>query len=141
MTVKLAPSDRTANCGCGELTVNVSAEPLTVFACSCLNCQREGGGAFTYNAIYPQAGVSISGERKAWRRAGDSGSWVETQFCPICGGTVFYRMEAWPDVIGILAGCFADPEFPKPETLYWPHRRHTWLEFPKDVKLAEEMPD
>ena len=131
---------RTARCGCGNLTVTTSVEPLEVYACSCLNCQRESGGAFSYGAIYPEAAVLIAGERKAWRRKVDSGRWIETDFCPTCGVTVCYRMEAWPEVIGVSAGCFADPEFTKPEKLYWAQRRHRWLDLPEGIELVETKP-
>jgi hypothetical protein len=50
-------------------------------------------------------------------------------------------MEAWPKVIGVSAGCFADPAFPKPEKLYWPHRKHRWLDFPQGIELVENQPD
>ena len=128
---------RTAKCGCGNLTATTSAEPSEVYACSCLNCQQESGGAFTYGAVYPEAAVVIAGERKTWRRQADSGRWVESDFCPTRGVSVCYRMEAWPEVIGVEAGCFGDPEFAKPEKLYWAHRRHRWLELPEGIELVE----
>ena len=131
----------TARCGCGNLTATTSAEPLEVYACSCLNCQRETGGPFSYSAVYPEALVLISGDRKAWRRTADSGRWVETDFCPTCGVTVCYRAEAWPEVIGVAAGCFGDPEFTKPEKLFWAQRRHRWLELPEGIELVETRPD
>ena len=71
----------------------------------------------------------------------NSGRWIETEFCPTCGVTVCFRMEAWPEVIGVAAGCFADPEFAKPEKLYWAQRRHRWLEFPEGLELVETQPD
>ncbi len=141
MTETDVSHERTARCGCGNLTVTTSAEPLEVYACSCLNCQRETGGAFSYGAVYPEAAVLISGERKAWRRKADSGRWVETDFCPTCGVAVSYRMEGWPEVIGVSAGCFADPEFTKPEKLYWAQRRHRWLDLPDGIELVETQSD
>ncbi len=133
--------ERTASCACGNLTVTTSGEPSEVYACSCLNCQRESGSAFSYGAIYPETAVSIAGERRVWRRHADSGRWVETEFCPTCGVTVCYRMESSPEVIGVSAGCFTDPDFAKPEKLYWAARRHRWLEFPEGIELVEIQPD
>ena len=137
MTETDVSRERTARCGCGNLTVATSGEPSEVYACSCLNCQRESGGAFTYGALYPEAAVLIAGDRNVWRRQADSGRWVETEFCPTCGVTVCYRMESSPDVIGVSVGCFADPDFAKPEKLYWADRRHCWLEFPEGIELVE----
>ncbi len=141
MTETKGTRKRTASCGCGNLTVTTSGEPSEVYACSCLNCQRESGSAFSYGAIYPETAVSIAGERRVWRRHGDSGRWVETEFCPTCGVTVCYRLEISPEVIGVSAGCFTDPDFAKPEKLYWAARRHRWLEFPEGIELVEIQPD
>ncbi len=135
----MAPSSdsttQTAQCGCGALEVTVSGEPKHVYTCSCLNCQRESGSVFTYCAIYPEASVSTEGESKAWRRTvPESGRWLESGFCPNCGVTVMFRMEAWPDVVGISVGCFADPTFAQPSNHYWAQRKHAWLSVPKGTK-------
>ncbi len=141
MTETDVSRERTARCGCGNLTVTTSGEPSEVHACSCLNCQRESGSAFTYGAIYPEAAVSIAGERRVWRRNVDSGRWIETEFCPTCGATVLARMEYSPGTLSVPVGCFADPDFAKPEGLYWASRRHHWLQFPEDIESVETQPD
>jgi hypothetical protein len=141
MTKTKGTGERTASCGCGNLVVTTTGAPSTVYACSCLNCQRESGGAFSYCAVYPEMAVSIAGERRVWRRDGDSGRWVENEFCPTCGVTVYFRMEVWPGIIGVSVGCFADPDFAHPERLYWASRRHRWLVFPEGTELMETQPD
>jgi hypothetical protein len=132
-----APADpeRRAQCACGGLTAVVRGEPLGVWCCSCANCQRLSGSAFTYSAFWPAAAVTIDGARGAWRWYGDSGRWIESLFCPRCGVTVCFRGEARPDVIGISVGCFADPGFPPPERLFWASRRHAWLIFPETTEF------
>ena len=132
-----ATTEREARCGCGVFRVTVSGEPLEICACSCLNCQRESGGAFTYEALYPKSGVSAVGERTTWRRHVDSGRWLETDFCPVCGVAVCTRMEAFPEMVSVSVGCFADPDFPLPERLYWASRCHRWLKFPEGTELVE----
>ena len=103
--------ERRAHCGCGLLTVVARGEPAAVHACSCFNCQRTGGGAFSYSAFYPAAAVTVAGERTVWRHHGDSGRGSESEFCPICGVTLCFRVEAYPGIVGIPVGCFADPDF------------------------------
>jgi hypothetical protein len=128
---------RTARCGCGNLTVTVRGEPFGVYACSCLLCQRKSGGAFTYSAIFAETTVSVAGERRPWRHHGDSGRWIESEFCPTCGVTVCFRTEAWPTAVGVAVGCFADPDFAQPARLYWAARRHRWLTLPDGLTLIE----
>jgi len=133
--------ERTGSCGCGNLTVTTRGEPSEVHACSCLNCQRESGSAFSYCAVFPDAAVSIAGERRVWRRYVDSGRWLETEFCPACGVTVIFRSEHSPGTIGVAVGCYADPHFAKPERLVWASRRHHWLQFPDSIEFVETEPD
>ena len=56
---------RTALCACGALSAEVQGDPVDVYACSCLNCQRETGSAFFYGAVFPEDAVTLKGERIA----------------------------------------------------------------------------
>ena len=128
---------RIAQCGCGALTATVGGDPVTVYGCSCVACQRKSGSAFTYAAMFPSAAVTVTGERKTWRYTGDSGRWIENFFCPTCGVAVGFLSEGMPELTGISVGCFADPDFAPPLRLYWASRRHRWLTFHNDLKLLD----
>ena len=106
-------------------------------ACSCLDCQRGTGSAFSYSAFFAEAVVQTRGELRSYRRTTDSGRWQESTFCPTCGVGVLTRLEALPGIIGVSVGCFADPGFEKPEKLWWASRRHHWLEPPSGLETAE----
>jgi len=128
---------RVAQCGCGALTATVGGDPVTVYGCSCAACQRKSGSAFTYAAMFPSAAVTVTGARKTWRYAGDSGRWIENFFCPTCGVAVGFLSEGMPELTGISVGCFADPDFAPPLRLYWASRRHRWLTFHNDLTLLD----
>jgi len=133
--------ERTARCSCGSLTATVQGEPLEVYLCTCSNCQRQSGGVSTYCAIFPETAVSIAGAQTRWRHLGVSGRWIETAFCPTCGSTVLARIEGRPGVIGVSAGCFADPNFAQPERVYWASQQHRWLTLPEGTQLIATQPD
>lgn len=128
---------RTARCACGALTVAVQGEPVAVYACSCTNCQRRSGSAFTYAAVFREPAVSIAGAFTVWRHHADSGRWVDTAFCPTCGGRLFSRTESNPGMVGIPVGCFADTAFPPPTALYWASQRHEWLALPEGTRIVD----
>ena len=121
---------RIAQCGCGALTATVSGDPVTVYGCSCVTCQRKSGSAFTYAAMFPSAAVT---DRPASARPGD------TPAIPAAGSRISsarpavspsdFLSEGMPDLTGISVGCFADPDFAPPLRLYWASRRHRWLTF------------
>ena len=130
---------KTAACACGSLSVKVATPPARVHACSCLDCQRRSGSAFTYTAFFPDAAVSVTGEFRSWRRGSDAGRFHETNFCPACGCAVFYRLEALPGTIAVSVGAFADPAFARPASHYWALRRHEWLATADSIVVVERQ--
>lgn len=129
--------ERSARCCCGNLTVVARGEPIDVYSCSCLACQRASGSVFSYAAIFPESAVTIAGEVRQYRQQGDSGRYVDSSFCPMCGVTMLFRAEAFPGSVGVPVGCFADPGFARPSKLYWASRRHHWLELPDAIELID----
>jgi hypothetical protein len=128
---------RTGHCYCGKLTVSARGEPLHIYACACKDCQRSSGSAFSYAAIFPDSAVTIEGERREYRHHGDSGRFVDSYFCPAFGAGVAFRAEGLPGMLGVPVGCFADPNFAQPSTLFWASRRHHWLELPAGTTPVE----
>jgi hypothetical protein len=98
--------------------------------CHCLACQRRTGSAFGIQARFPADRVSIDGRSKEYVRISDDGESRSFHFCPECGGTVFYRSPAQPDLIAIPIGAFADPAFPPPLVSVYESRRHPWVSVP-----------
>lgn len=128
---------RVARCGCGALALTARGEPAEVYLCSCLDCQRRSGGAFSYGALYPASATIIAGPRTSWRHGAESGRWVETAFCPTCGVSLYSRAQAFPDFVCVAVGAFADPDFASPARLYWATRQHHWLTLPDDVERID----
>jgi hypothetical protein len=112
-----------------NLTVTARGEPVEVYLCSCTDCQRGSGSAFSYAAIFPESAVSTAGESRQYRQQGDSGRFVDSFFCLTCGTSVLFRAEGLPGTLGVR---FADPSFARPSKL-WASRRHHWLELPPSM--------
>lgn len=125
---------RTASCSCGQLQARVSGEPLRVSVCHCLACQRRTGSVFGAQARFAPASVTITGRAKEYVRVGDAGSRVTFRFCPECGATVYYTLEAFADAIAIPVGAFADPSFPPPTFSVYEERMHGWVRMPDGIE-------
>lgn len=133
---------RTAACSCGQLTVTMTGKPGAVAACSCRECQRGTGSVFGISSYWPKSAVvAIVGERKLWRRGSDSGRHIDNYFCPTCGSTLFWYAEAAPEMIGIAAGNFADPNFEPPTYAVWSETKHPWVKFPVGCAESERERD
>jgi hypothetical protein len=136
---RIAPAPMSAACACGALKITSLGRPARIYACACVECQKRSGSSFTYTAQFNELEVTISGEYRTWRRHTDSGRWINLSFCPTCGVTLFGRVEAWPGIIGVAAGCFADPAFEKPETIYWASQRHAWFSLSEGIAALERQ--
>ena len=130
-------SIRIAACSCGQLTVEVTGEPVRISICHCLACQRRTGSPFGEQARYPRENVTVSGTSTQFDRVGDEGPGATFHFCPKCGATVYYELKGYPDFIAIPVGAFADPTFPTPRVSVYESRKHSWVIPPAE---AEHFP-
>ena len=118
---------RVATCRCGSLRAECLGEPIRVSVCHCLACQRRTGSAFSAQARFPANQVMVQGEFQSFVRAADSGNKLTYQFCPNCGSTIAYEIDAWPDVVAIPIGTFGDEELPAPAYSIYERRMRPWL--------------
>ena len=125
---------RRAACSCGQLRVTTEGEPTRISMCHCLDCQRRTGGTFGVQARFPEENVQIEGPSTAYMRVSDSGNRATFHFCPTCGATVFYRLEAVPGSVAVPVGAFADPSFPPPRVSVYEERMHAWTGIPADAE-------
>ena len=120
---------RRAECSCGQLSAVCTGEPVRVSICHCLACKRRTGSAFSFNARFAENNVSIQGRATEFTRIGDEGGRVIYSFCPDCGTTVHYRIDAQPGLVAIPAGAFADVAFPPPcVSVHHQSRRCQWVQ-------------
>ena len=124
-----------ARCNCGALVVEVPGPSNLIVACHCTECQRRTGSPFGVGAFYPSKEVEIAGAAKEFTREGSTGGKVRTYFCPICGSTVYWKVDKAPDFIGVAVGSFADPSHPHPTRSIWEQRKHRWAQVDADQHL------
>jgi hypothetical protein len=128
---------RKASCNCGQLRVTcLGPDPERRSMCHCYVCQKQTGSAFSIQARFPKEQVTIEGKSTAWKfpiegapavtyRNCDS-TGVTFHFCPVCGSTVYYELDAAPDFIGVKVGAFTDPTFPPPMISGFEEYRFPW---------------
>ncbi|MDB5472307.1 MAG: putative lyase [Caulobacter sp.] len=124
-------------CLCGGVSVTVEGPPRYVTACCCSLCQRRSGSPFSHIGRWSREAVSVEGERRVFERPGESGGLARHSFCPVCASTVLTEVDAMPELLGVPAGLFADPDFPAPAVAAWCEAKAAWVHFP-DATLALE---
>lgn len=132
---------RIAACHCGGLELRCEGEPRKVSMCHCTDCQRRTGSLFSIAVFYPrEAVVAAKGEAGVFERPSASGFPVAFHFCRNCGSNLFWEPRRMPALVGVAAGAFGDPQFPRPEQAVWMQDKHDWLEMPADLPAFERNP-
>ena len=110
-----------------------------VSICHCLSCQRRTGSAFGMQAGFRADQVQVAGRYVDYARTSDEQDRKVHvfHFCPDCGGTVFYTEPDEADLVVVMVGAFADPEFPPPTESGYGARRHQWFDLPAGIASDE----
>ncbi|PKG74731.1 aldehyde-activating protein [Shewanella sp. Choline-02u-19] len=121
-----------ASCNCRQLSLTVIGEPIRVSVCHCNACQKRTGSAFGVQARYQLSQVTFSGASHHYQRTGDEGAVITFQFCPHCGGNLWFTMDVMPEVVAIPLGNFADDAVSKaqlasPTMTVYQTRCHDWV--------------
>ena len=128
---------RVASSSCGQLSATTTGAPVRISICHCLACQRRTGSVFGMQARFPEAAVTVQGRSTVFARTGDEGTTARFHFCPDCGATVYYLMDAIPGMVAIPVGAFADPGFPTPRVSVYGERKHPWVRLPDGIEHFE----
>jgi len=135
MTKPDSSKSRIASCACRAFTIELAGDPQIVSICNCTECQRRTGSAFGISAFFEKSQIiERSGDKSVFKRSADSGRALSLNFCPTCGTTLYWELEMLPQMIGVAAGCFADPTFPAPTRAVWCETAHEWMQFPDSVE-------
>lgn len=124
---------RRAACNCGQLSLTIEGEPTRIAMCHCLECQRRTGAVLSNQARFIRDQVTIVGRSTVWTRKAESGNALTFHFCPVCGSTVYWDGQGFPDMVAVAIGAFADPDFPPPTIAVWEDTRHPWIVLPPTV--------
>ncbi len=129
-------------CVCGAVRYKTQRAPRRVSLCSCSWCTKRTGSAFGVSAYFNLADVVFTqGERKSYHLKSDAGRWVESEFCPICGSTITWRLEFLPDYRGIAGGTFDQPgSWYEPQRYVFARAKPDWMVIPPGVEVFDAMP-
>ncbi|NMA99451.1 MAG: GFA family protein [Phyllobacteriaceae bacterium] len=99
--------DQSTHCDCGAITLSVTGQAISMFQCSCRNCQTVSGSGHSSIMLLPIEGVRIVGATKSFVRPADSGATFTRHFCPECGTTIAAESSRAPAFRIIPVGLFA----------------------------------
>ena len=127
-------------CACGSVRYRVQGEPEICQICHCRFCQRRTGSAFGTVAYFAEDRVTLlNGVLTDYEhRSDETGRWLRTEFCPVCGTTVTHTTELRPGLRGIAAGTLDDPDWFRIDRHIWSRSARPWVSIPDGVEVYEK---
>jgi hypothetical protein len=133
----LTPAPRlplTGGCQCGAVRYEISAPPVTVYACHCQDCQRQTGAAFSLSMVVPREAIRITaGTAGEWLRPGEhtaSGTPARCVFCAACGARLYNLPSRHPAVAVVKPGTLDDTRWLVPVGHIWTQSAQPWVAIP-----------
>ena len=131
----------TGGCQCGQIRYEIRAEPLTLYACHCKECQKQSSSAFGMSMPVPRDTVVIlQGQPKQWKRVSDSGREVSCLFCGECGTRLFHNPARNTKITNVKSGTLDDTSWLKPVGNLWTGSGQKWIVLSEQMLNYEAQP-
>lgn len=128
------PSDHQAldrlsgTCRCGQVHLEITAQPILTSACHCRGCQRMSASAYSLTAMIPAGAFHVrSGEPV---KGGLQGPDLEHFFCPHCKTWMFTRIVGMDDFVNVRPTMFDDSTWSRPFIETMTSEKLPWTETP-----------
>ena len=100
---------------CGEITFEVTGQPVRRGNCHYRACKKATGAAYATIVFFKKDQISqLSGETNSYQYMSDKGNTKTKLFCNKCGSVVFGKNSGRPGIKSIYVGTFDDASFVKP---------------------------
>jgi hypothetical protein len=125
--------ERDGGCACGAVRYRLTAEPLFVHCCHCLNCQRQTGSAFVINVLIEADRVELlEGAPEPVSAPRGGGKKQKIWRCPTCE-IALYSQYTSPRVRFVRAGTLDDPASVAPNVHIFTRSKLPWVTLPDEV--------
>ena len=120
--------DLAAPCACGAVSVHFSGKVLSMFLCSCEDCQRATGAGHSAIVLARQEAVTVSGETRSFARLANSGATLTRTFCPNCGTPLWAQSSRAAELVMLPVGLFGAAAAPwyAPNQLIFARSHRDW---------------
>ena len=131
------------SCQCGEVQYQIKEEPLVLYRCHCIECQKQSGSGFGMSMWVRNDDFEIlRGSLKHFQRTADSGRKMECFFCGNCGVRIYHKtLNIKRDYIVLKPGPLHNTQALQPTADIWLKSRQAWFEPPDETDHFEGPPD
>jgi hypothetical protein len=131
--------DVAAQCACGAVRLKFAGTVLSMFMCSCEDCQKATGAGHSAIVLARPTDVTLEGVTRSFSRLANSGATLTRTFCSQCGTPLSAQSSRAPDVVMLPVGLFgADAaDWYRPNQLIFARSHRDWDEIAADLPRHE----
>ncbi len=126
-------------CACGDVRYQITAKPMFVHCCHCLDCQRLSGSAFAINAMVEATNVELlQGKLETIKVPTPSGMGQLVVRCSNCKTAVWSHYGLAKEKICFMrAGTLDNPDQIEPDIHIFTRSKLPWIKLPDDKPAVE----
>ncbi|MEM1364710.1 MAG: GFA family protein [Pseudomonadota bacterium] len=128
-------------CQCGAVRIALHKAPLTLYACHCLDCQKQSSSAFGMSMRAHRDALHIEGELATRKRDVGKSNEVYGHFCPTCGCRIFHSRPGNTETANIKAGILDDTSHLQVAGHLWISRKQPWIVLDPSLPSYDKQPD
>jgi hypothetical protein len=133
---------RSGGCVCGATRYQLTADPVTLYACHCTDCQKATGTSFALSMIVNRESiVVVQGEPKLDACRLDDGREKHSFGCPACNTALWGAPVEFPNLLNLEPGTLDDTSWFRPAGHIWTRSAQTWFAIPEGVLRYDQQPD
>ena len=135
------PAPYDGGCLCGSVRYRVMAEPLSIYACHCTDCQRRTGSAFALSMVVPREAVALErGKLVDYTVKLPDGRIKTGRGCAACGIRLWGEPVKAPAIAIVQPGTLDDTSWVRPLAHIWTRSAMPGTVFETGAVKFEQQP-
>ena len=136
------PAPYAGHCLCGDVQFELCAEPLTLYACHCTDCQRRSGGAMRLSMWVDRGALEVTAGKPEVRESDlSSGRRRVGKACARCDTDLWTEPPEYPSRAILLPGTLLRAREFVPVAHLFVRSSLPWLELPKEAVRYGTKPE
>jgi len=128
-------------CLCGAVRNRLNADPVTLYACHCTDCQAGSGSAFALSLLIQEDSLAFTGANPVLAECGlGSGRRKRTFYCPECHTEVCDQSSV-AGIRNLRAGTLDDTSWLEPIGHIWTRSAQRWVSMADGTLRYPGQPD
>ncbi len=129
-------------CLCGAVRYELIADPVTLYACHCTDCQTSTGTSFALSMIVNRESVAlVRGDPELHAFHMDDRRQKHNYQCSACNTTLWSAPVDFPNLLNLQPGTLDDTSWLQPVGHIWTRSAQRWFRLPAGTLHYEAQVD